>query len=546
MIKPETTLRRWAAAESNKGGFTGHWDDLARVQLPRRAGFVTETAVGDQRTENIYDGTPMQAARGLANAVASFQWPEGEQSFHIHAEDDAIDNEEEAQAWMAKAEEIHSGIIDNPKARFRQARGEKDLDLVVFGTAFMFIGESQNLDNLLFQSIHLKDGAVLWGDEGDPQGMFRKRRFTVRQAAQRFGLEALSKETREKAGNDKGLDSTVDILHAVLLRDEGRPDALFANELPWADQWVEIGAKHEIKVGGFHEFPFIVPRWDTSSGEDYGRSPGMIALPDSNTLQSIGETMLVAGQRAADPPIMAPNDSSFSHLDTFPGALGYYDVDTALALRGNPFFTMESGANMPLTRDMQLDMRDQVRWAFFKNILNLPIEGPQMTATEIIQRKEEFIREIGPVFGRLESDDKGPTVERSFMIALRAGAFPPIPQILSGKGVRFEYESPVKKIRGQIQAAAARLWAQEQMALSHVDPAAMDLVNIEALGRFTHSASGLPLEIISSPEEVQAKGEARAAQQQAAQEAAQLEQAAVIADTAAGAADKAGLTGGDA
>ena len=43
------------------------WEDQGRVMLPRRQGFITQTIEGDRRTDQIFDGTPMQAARGLAN-----------------------------------------------------------------------------------------------------------------------------------------------------------------------------------------------------------------------------------------------------------------------------------------------------------------------------------------------------------------------------------------------------------------------------------------------------------------------------------------------
>jgi hypothetical protein len=187
---------------------------------------------------------------------------------------------------------------------------------------------------------------------------------------------------------------------------------------------------------------------------------------------------------------------------------------------------------------MQIDIREQIFAAFYRNVLNLPVDGPEMTATEVIQRKEEFIREIGPVFGRMEVDDKAPTIERSFNILLRGGAFPKIPKVLSGQNVRFEYESPIKKIKEQIQAAAARQWALEQMEYATVDPTAIDVVNFEALGRFTHQAAGLPPEIINSAEAVQARAAARQQAQAQAMEMEALERGVGAANQGAEAMNK--------
>jgi len=536
-------IQRWKTLKSEKSQWHNHYDDLARVMLPRRVGFSQTTITGETRLDDIFDGTPMQAARGLSNAIGGLMRPEGLPKIEMKTENDALNQLDEVKDWLADSDDRLKSAFNNPDSRFRQASGEKDQDLVVFGTAVMFIGEERN--RLLFQTLHLKDATPFFSESGVPEGMFLKRKFTIRQLMDRFGEENLSNETK-KLIKDNKIDESVDVLHAVIPRKESRAEALFAKDLPFADLWIEIEAKHEISVGGFHEFPFIVPRWDTTSGETMGRSPGMIALPDAETLQAMGETILIAGQRAADPPLMAPNDGSFDAVNTFPGGLSYYDVETAVAVRGNPFFSLESGTNLSISRDMQADSREQIFAAFFRNVLNLPVRGPEMTATEVIQRKEEFIREIGPIFGRLETDDTSPTVERAFMIMLRAGAFLPIPPVLQGQNIRFDYDSPVKKIRQQVESAAARMWAQEIIELSQVKPEALDLINADELGRFSADALGIPKKIVNGIEVVTQIREQRQKAMEAQQQAERVQQVADIAKTGAEAADKAGLTGGAA
>jgi hypothetical protein len=381
----------------------------------------------------------------------------------------------------------------------------------------IFAGESARLNHLLFQSVHLKDALVSFDDEGNARGIYRFRRLSLRQAADRWGAEALSEESRRKIAQDK-TDDRVEFLHVVVPRPRGRADALLSRNLPWTDIWIEVAQEHEILNRGFRDFPFVVPRWDTSSGEDYGRSPGMIALPDADTLQAMGETMLVAGERAADPPLAAPADGIISEVNTFPGGLSYYDP--TITNGRNPFFPIESGANMPLTRDMQLDHRQQVFDAFFRNVLNLPVQGPQMTATEINARKEEFIREIGPVFGRLETDYTAPLVERAFSILLRTGQLAPIPDALQGETIRFDYESPVKRIRQQTEAAATRLWRLdlEEMAANTGDASVLDVIDRDAYARFTAEAAAIPHRIVAPEDTVERR---RADRQQAQQQAEQ-------------------------
>ncbi len=537
-------LQRWETLRGHRSLWMQHWEDLARVQSPRRVGFITQTNEGDRRTEDLYDGTSIQAARDLANAIGGMLRPEGDPWFWLRTVEDADMASDEAKEWLADTENRLRNAFDDPRARFRQATGEVDADLVVFGTGIMGVFEQVGKKALLFQSCHLKDAVPVFGETGDLEGMFKSRRLTLRQAASMFGKEKLSEASRIKLDDQQKLDEKIEFLFAVLPRKEGRADARLAVRLPYAHIVIEVEAKHEVQVSGYHEMPYLAPRWDTSSGEDYGRSPGMVALPDSNTSQAMGETMLIAGQRAADPPILVPTDAFIDAPNTFPGGLGLYEADIVRDLGFDPFKVLDVGRNFALSRDMQQDTREMIRSAFLRNKFNLPDPGEaNMTATEVIARQKEFIREMGPVFGRLEADYTAPMVQRAFQIILRAGGFLPVPPSLQGKGVRFEYESPVKRIRKQAEAVAAGEWVRQVTALAAETqkPELLDKVNFDEFTDFTADAAGIPNRLINGDDRVE---QIRAARDQALQEAQQQAKISSTVDTldvAASAAQKAGL-----
>jgi hypothetical protein len=523
--RAKTHIKRYESLKQSRSTWNEHYEDLARVMDPASLGFVSQQEPGERRNEDIFDGTPMVAARGLANAVGAMLRPEGQKWVTIKAEDeDELDDE--GRDWIADANEDLREALDAPRARFRQATGETDKSLVVLGTGIIFTGEKDSLNDLNFQCVPLKGAFVFFSDDGEPRGLYRTKDFTLRQAIDRFGEDRLSEETRQKiSGTDPDYNCKITFLHVVVPRSEGKADAILSRNLPFASLWIEIEHEHEAEVSGFHEFPYAVPRWDTSSGEDYGRSPGMVALPDSNTLQAMEETVLVAGQLAADPPLLVPNDGVFDAANSFPGGITYYDAEIAKALGRIPIGPLETGAKLPITLQMQDAKRQQVFAAFYRNVLNLPVDGPQMTAEEIRARKEEFIREIGAVFGRLETDYTAPMVERAFKIMLRAGHFRPIPDSLLGSRLKFEYESPVKRLRQQIEAAAARMWVQERIELMQVDPSAMDIVDVDEYGRFTAEAGGVPERLLRGEDALKALRAQRAEQQQQAEQMAMLESA---------------------
>ncbi|MHA1567555.1 MAG: portal protein, partial [Alphaproteobacteria bacterium] len=167
----------------------------------------------------------------------------------------------------------------------------------------------------------------------------------------------------------------------------------------------------------------------------------------------------------------------------------YIDYDAVPAGR-RPLEPLITGANLPIGLDMENQRRDMIWAAFFRNVLQLPINAPQMTATEILERKEEFLRVIGPTFGRLESSYIAPIVNRAFGLMKRAGAFAPPPEILRGRRISFAFDSPVSQARKQIEALAVRGALEQAAPFINLNPAAADLINSEDAVRAIFAANG--------------------------------------------------------
>ena len=504
----EELLSRHKRLKDARRVWEGHWQELAEVMLPRRADFTTQRIAGERRSEHLFDGTPMLARRGLAAAIDGLLKPKTARWFRVKALDERLGEEETVQRWLEIAEERLYRAIYSRRARFIQRSGEVDEDLVTFGTGVLFIGEGRDLNRLLFRSYHLKDVVLSENGDGEIDSLFITLRLSARQAAQRFGEAALGADTREalKAGE---ADKVFSFLQAVTPREERDPRRRDSSNLPYASRIVDVQSEHLVGESGYHEFPFAVPRWDTASGEVYGRSPGMVALPDANTLQQMGKTLLVAGHKAVDPPLLVGDDSVLGTPKTFPGGITTFDMQAARDLGRIPIEPLQTGFNLPLGREMQKDARDQIWAAFFRNVLQLPVDAPQMTATEVLERKEEFIRTIGPVFGRLESDYIGQVVERSFNILLRAGAFPEPPDILRGQEVVFDYASPVEQARRQIEAAGASRSVELLAPFVQADPSILDNFDGDAIARDTPEIFGMPQRWLRAKEEVDGRREGR-------------------------------------
>ncbi len=483
-------LARAKQLKAARSTWEQHWQELAEVLRTDRADFTAVRPAGGKRTEHVFDSTPQQAARGLASALDGMLKGRQTQWFNIRAEDDALNELDEVKTWLRDVDRRMWRAIFDDRAHFADRSFETDQDLVVFGTGVLFTEEVPGR-GLNFRAFHLRDTLIAENSLGDIDTVFRQFSFSGRQAVQQFGLDKLGAKTQEalRSGGKAKPDARFQFLHVVLPRHDLDPGAPGPSGKPFASLWIDVESEHLIGEGGYHEFPYAIPRWETITGEVYGRSPGMLALADARTLNAMSRTNLDAGEKVANPPLLAASDGLTSNVRLFPGGINYIDYDAVPAGR-RPLEPLVTGANLPISLEMENQRRDMIWAAFFRNVLQLPVNAPQMTATEILERKEEFLRVIGPTFGRLEANYIAPVVNRVFGLMKRAGAFAPAPEILAGRRVSFAFDSPVSQARSQIEALAVRGALEQAAPFLTLNPAAADLINSEDAVRTIFAANG--------------------------------------------------------
>lgn len=511
----EQLLSEYKSLKGQRYNWENHWQDIADVMLTNRAEFTDVHVRGDRRRDHLYDNTPALALRQLASSLHGMLKPESSQWFDLRTKDPELMMNNDVKFWLSDCARILRGAINSKKSKFIQASGEVDQDLCAFGTGCLFIGERSDKSGLLFRSYHLNDVFINVNADGDIDTIYLRSKLTARQAIQRHGEKSVSANLiRHRENKDGDQEKTFEFVEIIKPRDEMDPPPKM-KDMKFGSCVVEVEEKHKIEKNGYYEFPFAIPRWDTSAGELYGRGPGSFALPDSNTLQAMGETLLTAGQKIVDPPLFAASDSMIGQMNTFPGGISYFDAESLLGSpSGRPVFPLETGANLPLGREMQGDVRYNVAKAFYADQLELPTDGPQMTATEVYARRQQFIQNLGPVFSRLEADYTAVIVERCFNILARAGAFPPPPDVIGDRDIDFMYSSPTARARMQSDLAGFTSAFELLAPLLQIQPEAADYVNADAIIKDLPEAFGHRPQYLKTPEEVAQIRQTRAEQQQ--------------------------------
>jgi hypothetical protein len=238
-------------------------------------------------------------------------------------------------------------------------------------------------------------------------------------------------------------------------------------------------------------------------------------------------TLLEAGEKAVNPPLVATQEAIRSDVAMFAGGITWvdaeYDEKLGEALRP---MTIDS-RGMPHAMEMRQDVKSIIMEAFYLNKLNLPVMAGDMTATEVSQRVQEYIRNALPLFGPMETEYNGAICEATFDILLRNGAFggpDDIPDSIKGANVQFRFESPlheaIERKKGQKLIEAKGLLAQ----VADLDPASVGRFNARVALKDALEGIGTPAEWLRSDEEMDAIEQAHQQAQQAQQTLALMTQ----------------------
>ena len=517
MAKTDLTkslLKRFDRLNSQRQNWETHWQEVADYMMPRKADVTKLRSRGDKRTELIFDSSPLQAVELLSASLHGMLTNPSTPWFSLRFKNSEMDNEDEAKEWLESATDVMYTAFN--RSNFQQEIFELYHDLITFGTAAMFIEEDDD-DLLKFSTRHINEIYIAEDSKGRIDTVYRRFKISARAAIQRFGNKVSTKVTTVA---NKDPYEEIEIVHAVYPRADFDITKQDSANMPFESVYMEYGSGDELSVSGFREFPFVVPRYLKASHEIYGRSPAMTALPDVKMLNEMSKTTIKAAQKQVDPPLLVPDDGFILPVRTVPGGLNFYRAGTRDRIE-----PLNIGANSPLGLNMEEQRRNAIRNAFYVNQLMMQ-QGPQMTATEVIQRNEEKMRLLGPVLGRLQSELLKPLIDRAFNILLRKNQFRPAPDFLSGQDIEIEYVSPLAKAQKSTELQSIMRAIEIMGSLANVAPV-FDHVNMDNLVRHLADIVGVPQKILKPRSQLNAE---RQQKQQQQEQMAQMQQLQQVAD----------------
>ncbi len=498
--RAELLIQRYETLLVKQSNWRSVWQELADYIMPTRKNIVTVRSSGTKQTEKLFDSTAPDSAFKLAAFIAGSLTNMAIRWFSLKLRVEELNEDKEVSVWLDQcADEIYLSLR---QSNFNTESQETYADLATFGTACILVDEKEaygpKFPGYLFRSEAIGSYVISESCEGLVDTVFRKIQMTIGAAVQKWGLDKLSEPTQEKY--KKNPDENIDIIHAVMPR-ETAPGRMKKN-MPVASYYIERERKFLIDEGGYEEMPFMVVRWSKTSGEEYGRGPGHIALPDIKTLNKADELTLRGWGKIIEPPLLAREDGVLGRVRTAPSSINIVRDKDALT-------PLEQGGKWDVNAALTQDRRASIKRYFFADQLQLP-DKTIITATEVDRRIELMQQVLGPTVGRLEYEYLNPLLARCFKMKFRARELPPTPQKLidyakqHGLEIDVEYEGPLARSQRGAEVKAFNGLLQGCMAVVQANPNShiMDKLDDDAAFDFLLKSTGASKLLLRAKEDV--------------------------------------------
>jgi hypothetical protein len=497
--------KHFNALKSDRNNWDDHWREVSELVMPRKENIFERGSVftrGEKRgNTRIYETTAIQSNVLLASALHGMLTNPSQPWFELTTGDEFLDTDDNARRWLQEStDRIHQILI---QSNFHTEIHEAYMDLGCFGTSVLRVEEDDE-SIVRFQSRPIYEVWIDENSKGEVDTVFREFNWTVRKIAQRFGEDSLTDELKNDLRNNSQRKHK--IVHAVL-PSKDIPQDLRPKLKKFASIWFLNAKEHILEIKGFNENPYIVSRWSKTSGEMYGRSPAMAALPDIKMINDMAKVTIRAAQKAVDPPLMMESDGIVLPLNVNPGGLNYKRPGAE-----NPV-PLITGSRPDIGEKIQEAPAQRIRESFFIDQLQLGF-GPQMTATEVRQRTEEKLRLLGPVLARQQFELLKPLIDRLFGMMMRKNLFLAAPEVLEGKNVTVRYSSQIAKAQ-RLAESDSLLRAVELIGpIAEADPTVLDNIDGDAAIRIIAKMVGLRQDMLRDDDEVIEIREQRAQAQQ--------------------------------
>lgn len=367
-------------ALSQREPWLKRWEDARRYTLPSSSDDIA----------TLFDATASDAADNLAACMYSLLTPPESLWINLVQESPESPNAEVATSML------RAHLNDS---NFYTTIHQCYMDLVIYGTACLFMAEAPlgAASAFEFTAIPITNLAIL------PNAVFHTTSLSAQEILSRYPDWVAPRDIRDKIKQNP--ETRLNLVQSLVGQE--------------FTAWLDVGGDIEnniVATGTFETNPYLIFRWALSSGELYGYSPVLRALPDIKTANKVVELVLKNATIAVSGIWQADDDGviNLGNINLTPGAI----IPKAVGSSG--LTPLSSGANFDVSQIILKDLRDRIRHTLLADRLGL-LSDKEMTATEILARNTDMLRVLGATYGRLLHEFIRPMCDRGLQILARRG-----------------------------------------------------------------------------------------------------------------------------
>lgn len=508
--------QRQSQLEVERSNYEVWWRYVADVIRPLRNAIREQRTPGDRRHETIFDSSPLMALAQFGAGVAGQLTNPANEWFSLSvAGDEDLSNYGPVKSWLHDVSKVTLQSFSPAFARYYQQMLPFYLDLGAFGTAFFWSEEVLGTNRFYDVCVPIEQMWIGAGAWGEIDIFHRKWRPTAYEIMGFFGEDTPAR-IRKAVEKDGQPLQRFELLHATEPNADYVEGRLGPAGMPIKSTYAWLDEEVIIREAGHYERPWACARWSVAGTEIWGRGQGEVALADSRTTQKMQRSNLMAGERAANPAMLAPNRSKLAgDVNNYPGKTMY----GAVSPDGRQLvYPLGEGGNPPFSLEMQEQVINRIKDAFVFSTLQ-QVADKQMTLGEFAGRERHRRTQFGPHASNIENEALSPQITRRIGILGRQDRLPPMPpELLDADGIETVFQSPAAQAQ-KLQKAEGALQTVEGMTMAaQLDPSVIDKFDGDAYMDLMGEAFGAS-EVIRSDDDTAAIREGRRMREQMQQAA---------------------------
>jgi len=500
MSEADWFFKQQAKLAENRNQWDAWWQQIAYRVMPSQATFQVDDVEGTKRMERLFSGKPVISNERFGAVLDDLLTPRTQEWHGLTPQDeDELGDDQDVKVYLERLNKLLFALRYRPAANFAAQKSQGYLSVGAFGNSCLFVDEDIG-KGPRYKHLFLKE--LFWAENhaGIIDTMYRKYSLSSHQAVQcakLYGWNALPEAITTAA--DKDPFKKFDFLHCVKPNEELIPSRKDYRGMPWSSYYVSYEGKTVLQEAGYHAWPFAIGRYLLAPNETYARSPAMAAWGAILTLNEEKKTVLRAGQKAVDPPLLLTEDGALEPFNMRSAALNH----GALSNEGTPLVQpLQGGENIPLGLELMALEEREIEDSFLVTLFKVLTDNPQMTATQVLEIAQQKATLLAPVMGRQHSEDLGPLIGREIDIASRmsqnAWILEEMPDSLRERGGQYqiEYRSPLARaMRAQDGVAIMRTF-EALPAAQALDQHSTMVIDIPSSVRELAEINGVPAKLI--------------------------------------------------